>query len=237
MLEIALVSLILFTATLTSSAFGFGSALFGMPLLTLVVGLDVATPLVGLAGPTAAAIIASTSWRTIQLGLVWRMVLGTCLGIPVGVWTVNTFPSESLTRILGVCLIGFGLYRLTKAKFPKISHPAWAYPFGFVAGILGGAYNTNGPPVVIYGNLNRWNPEQFRANLQSYFLPTGLAILLSHGIAGLWTTRVVALYGWSLPSILVAIWLGERINQRLQGQRFEQVLCLLLIGLGVLLLV
>ena len=41
--------------------------------------------------------------------------------------------------------------------------------FGFFAGILGGAYNTNGPPVVIYGSLRKWSPATFRATLQGYF--------------------------------------------------------------------
>ena len=50
MLASTLTLLVLFGATLTSSTFGFGGALFSMPLLTLVVGIEVATPLYGLVG-------------------------------------------------------------------------------------------------------------------------------------------------------------------------------------------
>ena len=106
-----------------------------------------------------------------------------------------------------------------------------------MAGVLGGAYNTNGPPVVIYGALRRWPPERFRATLQGYFLPTGLLILTTHGLAGLWTPQILQLYGLSLPLILTAIFLGGKLNQRISPGGFERLIYLSLLGLGFLLLV
>jgi hypothetical protein len=37
------------------------------------------------------------------------------------------------------------------------------------AGVLGGAYGMNGPPLVIYGSLRGSSPQHFRATLQGYF--------------------------------------------------------------------
>ena len=54
-----------------------------------------------------------------------------------------------------------------------------AWLFGFGAGVLGGAYGMNGPPLVAYGALRHWSPKRFRATLQGYFLPASLV-----GIAG-----------------------------------------------------
>jgi uncharacterized membrane protein YfcA len=234
-MDISLAVLVLFLGTLVSSTFGFGGALFSMPLLTLAIGLPTATPLFGLVGFLTALTITSTSWRAIQFKLVWRLVGTTMLGIPVGVWLVRVMAGELLIHGLGTFLILFGLYRLTPIRLPLICHPAWAYPFGFVAGILGGAYNTNGPPIVIYGSMNRWPPTIFRATLQSYFLPTGIAILTSHALGGLWTLKVFILLAWSLPGVFLAIWLGRFLNQRFSVPQFDRALYLLLIGLGILL--
>jgi hypothetical protein len=108
---------------------------------------------------------------------------------------------------------------------------------GFIAGILGGAYNTNGPPVVIYGMLRRWDPEKFRATLQGYFLPTGLAILISHGLAGMWTKQVIHLYLYSLPAIIAAVLIGGKVNQLIPKGKFDKIIYGFLVAIGILLII
>ncbi|MDB9524975.1 sulfite exporter TauE/SafE family protein [Oscillatoria sp. CS-180] len=235
MAESFLTVLILFGATLISSTFGFGSALFAMPLLTLLSGISTATPLFGLVGPTISGIILVRNWRLVELASAWRLIITTLMGIPIGVWLVKYVPGDWVTRFLGIFLIGFGLYRLMNWQLVQLKSMHWAIPFGFIAGILGGAYNTNGPPVVIYGNMRRWSPTEFRATLQSYFLPTGIGILISHAAAGLWNPHLFQLYGLSLPGILAAIAIGGWINQRLPIERFQSLLSGLLVVLGILL--
>jgi len=237
MLASTLTLLVLFGATLTSSTFGFGGALFSMPLLTLVVGIEVATPLYGLVGWTTAVMVMSTSWRAAKLQLVWRFILATLVGIPLGVLLVRTLPAEVLVKGLGLFLISFGVYRLLALPVPARQRLTWAYPFGLAAGILGGAYNTGGPPLVVYATMNRWPPETFRATLQSCFLVTGLGVLISHGLGGLWTGQVLHLFALSVPIVIPAVVLGGWLNRRMPMQRFERFLFLILIVLGVMLLV
>jgi hypothetical protein len=145
-LETSLTLLALFGATLTSATFGFGGALFSMPLLTLIIGLETATPLYALVGWTTALMVTGTSWRAAKLHLVWRLMVATLAGIPLGVLLVKHLPQPWLVGGLGVFLVGFGLYRLLDWPLPTVRRLAWAYPFGLLAGVLGGAYNTNGPP-------------------------------------------------------------------------------------------
>ncbi|MEL7316363.1 MAG: sulfite exporter TauE/SafE family protein [Cyanobacteria bacterium J06559_3] len=233
--ESSLTALTIFWATLISSTFGFGSALFAMPLLTLLVGLPVATPLFGLVGPTIAGIILIRNWQLVDLASAWRLIISTLLGIPIGVVLVKYLPGDYVTYALGTFLIGFGAYRLANFELVKLEAPAWALPFGLVAGILGGAYNTSGPPIAIYGEIHRWSPTQFRATMQSYFLPTGVGIIISHYLGGLWHREIFQLYGLSLPGVLVAIAIGGWINQRIPVEQFQAFLSIVLILLGVLL--
>jgi uncharacterized membrane protein YfcA len=108
---------------------------------------------------------------------------------------------------------------------------------GWIAGVLGGAYNTNGPPVVAYGMLRGWPPERFRATLQGYFLPTGLMILAGHGIAGMWTGEVLKLYLYSLPAIVVGAVLGGLVNRKLTQNVFAKLVYGFLVLMGGVLLV
>ncbi len=235
MVEASLVGLILFMSAFMSSTFGFGGALLAMPLLTLVLGLHQATPLFALVGTTRAAIILATDWQQVEFASTWRLIVANLAGIPVGVYLLKALPSPWIIHTIGVLLVLYGVYRLTGARLPKVESPYWALPFGFLAGVLGGAYNTNGPPAVVYGNMRRWPPDQFRATLQGYFFPTGIGILISHGLGGLWTLHMLQLYGIAFPGLLIAIWLGGWCNQHLPVERFQVLLSILLVVLGVML--
>ena len=228
--------IILFLATLTHSTLGFGIALVAMPLLTLTVGIETATPLVAFVVLTTTASIAWTSRRHIEIRVAWRLLLGSVAGIPLGLFILTNAPEPLVKGILGLVILGFGLYSLAHPRLTTIATERWAYLFGFLSGVFGGAYNVNGPPVVLYGALRRWPPERFRATLQGFFLPAGVLVFAGHGLAGLWTFEVVRLYTLALPVILVAIILGTKLNRRIPTERFERALYAILIGLGLLLL-
>jgi len=228
---------IIFIAALTRSTFGFGDAMVGMPLLTMAIGLNTATPLVGLMGITASAIILIKHWRDVHFKSVWPLIVYTLIGIPIGIWLLKGLYENVMKSVLAFVIIIFSLYKIFKPKLFTLANDKLACIFGFSAGILGGAYNTNGPPVVIYGTLRQWNPEKFRATLQGYFLPTGSLIAIGHCVGGFWTKTVWLSYVLSLPVILVAILLGGRLNRRIPKAKFDNYVYMFLVILGVWLLI
>jgi len=232
-----LVLAILFLSTFIRSALGFGDALIAMPLLALVIGIQVATPLVAMGASTIAFTILLKSWRKVEIKAAWRLVIATWIGIPLGIFFLKAAPEILVKSLLGILLMGFGAYNLFIPDLPKLLNEKWALVTGLIAGILGGAYNTNGPPVVIYGMLRRWDPEKFRATLQGYFLPTGFAILITHGLAGMWTTQVVRLYGYSIPFIIGAVLLGEKVNLLIPQGKFDKIIYGFLVVIGVFLII
>ncbi len=114
----------------------------------------------------------------------------------------------------------------------QLTNDRLAWLFGVSAGVLGGAYGMNGPPIAVYGTLRRWSPEQFRATLQGYFLPASLMGMMGYWAAGLWTPSVSAYYLASLPTALVAIALGRAINRRVDVRRFFVYVYAILIASG-----
>ena len=207
---ILIVILIIFIATFAKSTIGFGDAVIAMPLLALVISMRVATPLVAFMAMTTTIIILLKNWHIVDVKATWRLVLASCVGIPIGLFFLKSAPEVLMKTILGLLIMFFGIYKFMQLQPPKLKDDKFGltYFFGFIAGLTGGAYNTNGPPIVIYASLRRWAPEKFRATLQGYFLPTGFFIFMGHGLAGLWTTYVLSLYAFSLPAILLGIFIG-----------------------------
>jgi uncharacterized membrane protein YfcA len=226
----------LFAATLGHATLGFGTALVAMPLLAMTVGVRVATPLVGLVALTNVAILLAHTWRGVDVQAAWRLLLSSAVGIPVGVLTVRFAPEQAVKAVLGVLLIAFGLYSFTRFTPPNIKRQGWLYAFGFTSGVLGGAYNTNAPPVVLYGALQGWPAERFQATLQGFFLPTAVLICAGHALGGLWTRSVFSLYLVALPFVLLALLLGRRLSHRIPAATYQHLLYGALIIFGLLLL-
>ena len=227
---------IVFLAALVRSTFGFGDALVGMPLLALVTSLRNATPLMAFVGPTLAVLLLLKKWRRIDLQSAWRLILATLAGIPFGLFLLKRVDEWVVNLVLAAVIILFSVYSLVKPGRLRLKSERPAVAFGFAAGILGAAYNTNGPPVIFYGALRGWTPESFRATLQGYFLPTGGAILIGQGLAGLWTKPVVSTYLYALPLILVAVLAGTKLSRKIPAGMFNRYVYGLMLVLGTVLL-
>ena len=206
---------VLFLATLIRSSLGFGEALVAVPLLALLVPIQVAAPVAVMVSITVALIVVVQDWRKIHVRSAARLVLPTMLGIPLGLLLLRAGAEPVVKGALATVIIVFSAYSLLGGKHRELKDDKFAWLFGFGAGVLGGAYGMNGPPLVIYGSLRGWSPQHFRATLQGYFLPASLAGLCGYWFAGLWTPAVSRFYLLSLPSVVVATFLGRVSNLRL----------------------
>lgn len=226
---------VLFLATFIRSALGFGEALVAVPLLALTLPVQVAAPLAVLVSITVAVVVVIQDWRNIHIRSAGWLVLSTLFGIPLGLLLLKTVPESIVKAILGVFIIAFALYSLAGRK-PELHSDRFAPLFGFVAGILGGAYGMNGPPLVVYGVLRRWSPAQFRATLQGYFLVASIVGMLGYALTGLWTRTVSGYFLLSLPLAFIGIFLGHAAHRRLSGPGFLLCVHIGLALIGVILL-
>ena len=227
---------VLFAATVVRSALGFGEALIAVPLLALAIPVTVAAPVAVLVSITVAALVMLQDWRHVHVRSAVRLVLATLLGIPLGLLLLTHAPEPIVKAVLAVVILAFSAWAMFRPA-AALTHDRWAWPFGFAAGVLGGAYGMNGPPLAIYGALRRWPPEKFRATLQGYFLPASVVGLGGYWLAGLWTPPVTRFYLLSLPFVAVATLLGGALNRRVAAPRFASLVYGALMLLGVILLV
>lgn len=228
----------MFVATLIRSAFGFGEALITVPLLAFCMPVQVAAPLAVLVSITIAAVVLIQDWRHIHWRSAAWLVVSTLFGIPLGLLLLTHSPEHMIKAGLGGLILLFALFCLlgnTRLQLHHDSRP-WLLICGFLAGILGGAYGMNGPPLVIYGTLRSWSSQHFRATLQAYFLPASVLGMCGYLSAGLWTVEVTRDYLLTLPVALPAIFLGRLINHRLSDGAFSRYIYIGLAAIGTALL-
>jgi uncharacterized membrane protein YfcA len=228
---------VFFVATLVRSTFGFGEALIAVPLLAFVLPVEVAAPVAVLVSITVAAIVVARDWQHVQLRSAGRLVISTLFGLPLGLILLRSVPESIVKLVLGALVAGFSMWSLARAHAHELEDDRLAWVFGWLAGVLGGAYGMNGPPLAVYGTMRRWPAAQFRATLQGYFLPASLLGLIGYWATGLWTPAVTRYYVVSLPAVVLAILLSRWINRRLAGARFPVYVHAFLIAVGATLVV
>lgn len=229
---------VVFLATFIRSAFGFGEALFAVPLLALFIPLKVAAPLAVLVSITIAAAVVAQDWRNIHVRSTGWLVGATLFGIPVGLVLLTSRHQQGVRIALAIFIMAFAAYSLLGSKPAELKKDSriWLLGCGFVAGVFGGAYGMNGPPLVIYGAMRRWSPQHFRATLQGYFLPASIIGMGGYWLAGLWIPAATHYFLLCLPVLLPSIWLGRVVNHRLHGDAFLRYVYVGLAGIAVVLL-
>ncbi len=231
------VFLILFLAIFTQSVLGFGSALISMGVLSSILGLQTAAPFFAIIALVLEIILVIHYRQAFNLQNVWKLTIGALLATPLGLYALKTLPEQFTLTLLGVFLIAYALYALSGLQLPELHHPAWAYSLGFLSGLIGSAYNTGGPPVIIYGNCRRWSPAEFKANLQGFFLVNSLAIALGHGMTHSYTPAVWQYVGVGLLATVLGIIAGTCLDRFLNPVLFREIVLWGLIFLGIQLLI
>ncbi len=229
-----LAGVIFFSAAFVHGLAGFAFALLAVPLLSLFWPLKQIVPLMALLGGTINGLLLLSLRRHFR----WQRVLTLFLGALPGVWAGATLLSKApegvLKLILAVTLIGYGAWGFFNPS-PKLKlGEAWGYFFGFLAGALGAALNTPGPPVVIYVTLKGWSKDEVKSTLQGYFFILAFLIIAAHALKGLLKVQTFISYFEFLPAVLLGLFLGHALYYRLSFKTYLRILYLVLILAGLL---
>lgn len=230
---------IIFFGSLVNSTFGFGFALTTMPLLSLVFNLNTIGPLIPLLFLTASSYIVFRGRKDIQVKSFIPLALSATLIIPMGVYLNKYGPEIFIKMVLGIFIVAFSIYNLKAPILPKLKDNKTAPIFGAFSGLFAGAYNISGPPAVIYATLRQWEPNIFRVTLQAYFLYVNFIVIGSHLYVGSYDNPLIGpYYLFALPSMLLAIPLGKKINNSIPNPKvFNRYVYLLMLFSGIMLIV
>src|SRR5215813_4593772 len=143
MLAWAIGALVIFVAS-------FGIALVAMAFLPWVMSPVTAIVLLTIYALVFSVVVVVPLRREVHLRGLVDLLIGTILGTPLGVWVLASLPITTLNRLIGAVLIVVVALELFSASPRQLAGRAWGLGAGFLAGLVGGAVGTPGPPVVLY---------------------------------------------------------------------------------------
>ena len=235
MLELLPVALIFLLAGAVQGFTGFGGGLVSMALLPLLWSVKASVAVVGIFSLALTSGLAWT-WRShIDKKELLPIASTAILGVPLGVWSLHKMNETVVIGILGAVLVAHATWSLwgrPPADEPSVSRK-WGPLAGFLGGILSGAFNTSGPPVIIYGTERGWVKDRFRATLQGYFLLTTVLSTTGYVTTGIITAESLKQNAMLLPALILGAWAGQRASRFVNPETFRKLVLWALLGMGV----
>ena len=228
---------IAFLGALVFGITGFGAALVTIPLATHLVPLRFALALFVLVDLACALRVGLENPKNAVRAEWMRLVPMIIAGTAVGVTVLVNLPRQAATVALGIFIITYALYSLSKPSLRKIA-PGWAWLAGFAGGITSTVFGAGGPPYVIYLSRRGLTQPQFRATLGFATLTSislrAVAFILTGLLldARIWLAALAA-----VPAALLGIAVARRIYLRVPRALLMRLIYLMLFATGASLLV
>ncbi|MCS7071537.1 MAG: sulfite exporter TauE/SafE family protein [Anaerolinea sp.] len=236
-MDILLLAAVIFAAALVQAISGSGIALVAMPLLIGMMPPVEAGTLVSLMAITVQVIMLTRYFRALTLRGLWRLIVGALIGIPIGIYALSRLDEQIILTALGILLVVYSLYSLVAPQIPAIRGQGWGFIFGLISGLLHGAYNTGGPPYVIYGVGQRWPLAQFKSNLQALLMVNSSSVVIAHLLAGHITASVLNNYAIAVPVIIMGALTGFFLDRYINEELFRRIVLIVLLLIGINMLI
>jgi len=226
------IGLIVFLAVFAQTLTGFALGLVAMPLLAATIGLHTASPMMSIVGLIVQVTILLRYRRHFHFRAIRRLPMAAVVGVPLGVYLLEAVSEGIVKLVLGLLVVTYALYAWFGPRLPEIKNPQWGYVFGFVSGILSGAYNTGGPPLVIYGTCQRWSPSEFKSNLQTVFLFNTAMVIINHTLHANYTAPVWQGLLIAVPATALGLAVGFLADRWVNPALFSKLVLVLLLAIG-----
>jgi len=230
--DLLLIVLVFLCAAFVHSVAGFGAGLVAMSLLVTQWPVTQAIGVCSICALLLNLWMAISLRADIQWGELRPMVIATFVGVPIGVLMLHSLPEAWIIGGLGVVLVVHSARSLSRreAEVSPVSS-RWGYVAGLFGGMLGGAFNTSGPPVIVYATARAWPKDFFRATLQIYFLVTGALAMVLFVATGVVTSSSVYWAVIAVPVMAGGFALGQLAVSRVSAAQFR---VLVFVGLGLM---
>jgi uncharacterized membrane protein YfcA len=222
---------ILLAAALLQGFFGFGFGIVAVSGLTLTQDLVHAAGVVNITGILLTGWIALQLRRHLLRRLTLRMLPPALVGVLVGVTALRQIERDLMVLILGASILVISVWNLAWPRLRPRESPWLDGAMGLLGGLLGGAFNTGGPPLIIHIYRRPENPEALKATIQSLLLGMGLVRLPMAAAQGLLDESIWTDAATGTPAVIAGVTIGIALARRIPPDRFRRACW---IGLGLL---
>lgn len=226
-MEIFIFLMIILITNIIQGITGFAGTVLAMPFAILLLGIEVAKPVLNITTLIACILIVFESYKNIVWKECFKMIAIMFIGVLIGEYIYRIFPVDLLLNIYAIFIILIAL----KGIFIKQSYDLdEKVLIGIIilAGVIHGMFLSGGPLLIIYAVKKLQDKATFRATLAPVWIVLNSYLLIKQLLSGLISTQVVTLSLFAIPVLIAAIIIGKKLYEHM-SQRFFLLLSYILL--------
>jgi Predicted permeases len=222
-----------FIAYVIFAMVGFGTTLVAAPLVAHVIPLPTLVPAQALMDLIASVGNGIRLNAHVARGEVYRLVPAMLLGSVIGAYALFAVPIKFLMLTLGVFVTLYAANNLRPKHLPPPISGHWAWWYGTTGGALSALFGAGAWVNAIYLMRRLEDPQAVRATQMVLVIVSAVIRVGIFAAAGMYMdVDLLILSACLWPAMILGMYVGNRINLRMNRQRFLRVLNLVLLVTG-----
>ncbi len=164
----------------------------------------------------ASLMMARSGWREADRSIVMGLVIGSAVGVPIGLALLTSLPVETSKLIVLLVIIVLAVTQLAKIRLAFLATRAGLYLSGLVAGIVTGVAHVGGMVVALYVLSQDATAAKMRAALVLFLFISMFTSLIYYVLADVMDMQAV----WRGLAFALPTAAGVFIGQWLFTPRF-----------------
>ena len=236
----ALFYLVIFLSNIIQGITGFAGTILAMPFSIRLVGIDVAVPVLNLLGLLSGIYVVAGNRKDVDTRILKPVIPVMGISLLTGLFVRHLLSAnvKLLHYILGIIVVLVALQGLFK-KY--ISHNDSDREHSKIcdililisAGLVHGMYVCGGPLLVCYLTKKAKKANVFRATCSTIWILLNGTIFITHIVSGAFTTKVIIDSLIAVPVLLLGMFVGSRLFNRISRDFFILLTYILLLIAGL----
>ncbi|MBA3479634.1 MAG: sulfite exporter TauE/SafE family protein [Lautropia sp.] len=228
--SLALIGLIVVLAYVVVGTTGFGASITSVPLLVHLLPLTTVVPMMVVFDLCAGLLLGGRNFQAINRRELLRLLPFMLVGIVLGVTLLVSAPERILLLTLGVAVLCYAAWSLWGRPPTAAIDAFWSMPLGTIGGVFSALFGTGGPIYTIYLARRIGDKRVLRATISTLIFISALARFGALVAAGVFAQRqLLLLTGLMLPCMLLGLFAGNRLHDRLPAKQVVRIIWSLLL--------
>lgn len=146
------------------------------------------------------------------------------------------FPDAVLFTVMGVIVLIFAISEFLRVRAEYNPSKATEYAVGLASGFTGGLGGLWGPPIMIYLMLTGVQKSDFVRVMGVVFFGGTIVLIAAHLASGVLRAETVGFSALMILPAMLGMWVGMRVQDRLDQDRFKRAVLVVLVLAGLNLL-
>lgn len=235
-IKLVLFSIAVFVSNIVQALTGFAGVMLSIPPSILLFGPDMAKAVINAICWGVCVMLAWQNREYINKKEILRIVLFMLAGMAVGLYLYSVINASVLVPFYGAIIVAAALKNILMKPSDK-NLPAWvAIPVLLGAGLIHGMFASGGALLVVYLVATFRDKNTFRANVAAVWTVLNLVLMFTDFEKGLYTSQFFHLVAYALPSLGIAVYLGNKIHDMINQKMFNRLTYGLLLMSGSMIL-